>query len=96
MAMTSIFATEKGVCFLCGAYGPTDVHHIFNGHGLRDKSEKYGLTVNLCRGCHEQIHADAYRRKKLKEYAQRRAMKEFNMSMEEWRELFYKNYTEEI
>lgn len=35
-------------CYLCGAYGYLEEHHIFFGTALRKKSEHYGLKVHLC------------------------------------------------
>ena len=45
--------TDK--CFLCGHYGVIHKHHIF-GASRRNTSEKYGLYVHLCVGCHTYIH----------------------------------------
>lgn len=42
-------------CFLCGSWGKVDPHHIF-GAACRKTSDKYGLIVHLCRGCHDFIH----------------------------------------
>ncbi len=42
-------------CWICGRAGDTDVHHIFGGAN-RKWSEKYGLTVHLCRNCHRKVH----------------------------------------
>ena len=47
----SILNTQKYVCFRCGAYGYTEVHHIFGSYN-RKKSTEDGLVVNLCRECH--------------------------------------------
>ena len=42
-------------CYICGAYGHTDEHHVFGGP-CRKTSDRYGLVVHLCRSCHSQIH----------------------------------------
>ena len=52
--MQSIIQSEDSNCFLCGNPN-TDEHHIFSGRN-RGKSDKYGLTVRLCRMCHTKIH----------------------------------------
>lgn len=84
-----------GHCFLCGRYGPVERHHIFGGAN-RKKSEKYGLTVNLCHWCHneppEGVHHNAAAMQRLHEYGQRKAMKEQGWTAEEFRREFYKNY----
>ena len=50
-------------CYICGAQGKLEKHHIFGGDRNRRWSEKYGLTVHLCVTCHRDnkkgVHADA-------------------------------------
>lgn len=90
-------------CFLCGKNGSTDrleCHHIFGG-ALRSKSDKYGLTVYLCgEKCHRlgenSVHKNADTMLKLKQYGQRKAMKENNWTINEFRQQFYKNYLDEM
>lgn len=88
----------KGLCWFCGAYGPTERHHIFGG-ALRKKSEKYGLVVDLCHSCHNEppdgVHFNAANMEFLHQVGQRKAMKEHNWSIEDFRREFYKNYLEE-
>lgn len=61
-------------CFLCGRNGtgdPLDRHHIFGG-ALRGKSERYGLTVDLCHDrCHENGPRAAHRCRETREYLSR-------------------------
>lgn len=42
-------------CYICGAYGRMDEHHVFGGP-CRKISDRYGLVVHLCRSCHSLIH----------------------------------------
>lgn len=42
-------------CYLCGGIA-TDRHHMLNGLAYRQKAEKYGLVVWLCRHCHNEVH----------------------------------------
>lgn len=42
-------------CYICGAYGRMDIHHMLPGC-RRHIAEKYGLTVHVCRICHGLIH----------------------------------------
>ena len=45
----------KGSCIACD--NPfTETHHIFMGVSRRQKSDAYGLTVQLCRKCHKELH----------------------------------------
>lgn len=48
--MKTIIQKQKR-CYLCGTSQGLESHHIFGGPN-RPKSEKYGLKVWLCRGCH--------------------------------------------
>ena len=90
------------VCWLCGANGgcdPLDKHHIFGGAD-RKKSEKYGLVVYLCHGsCHifgpEAVHNNAENMNALREYGQRKAMRENGWSIEDFRSVFGRNYIDE-
>lgn len=90
--------TER-VCFLCGRNGcgdPLDRHHIFGG-GLRKKSEKYGLVVDLCHSrCHEHGPKSAHQNREvseeLKKWGQRKAMLDQGWSLEEFIIEFGKNH----
>lgn len=94
--MESIIQKDKTKCFICGkngGYWGLDKHHIFMG-ALRNKSEKYGLTVYLCHiECHlEGVHKNAKIDRKLKQIAQRKAMKYYGWTVEEFIKIFGKNY----
>ena len=89
-------------CWLCGRNGtadPLDKHHIFGGAN-RKKSEKYGLTVYLCHcDCHlfgrEAAHNCRETMERLHRYGQKVAMERFGWSVEEFMEVFGKNYLDE-
>ena len=56
----------------------TDRHHMLNGCH-RNKAEKYGLVVWLCRKCHDEVHFGKRSRElmdKLRKEAQFRFMRE--------------------
>ena len=90
-------------CALCGRNGsedPLETHHIFNGVGLRKKSERYGLTVRLCaHSCHNGGPNSVHRNQKLdltvKQYGQRKAMEENGWTVEDFIREFGKNYLDE-
>jgi hypothetical protein len=69
---------------------------VFGGP-LRDKSEKYGLVVLLCGNrCHRcgevAAHQDPFTQLYLKQWAQRKAMKENGWTMDDWHREFGKSY----
>lgn len=95
--------SEYRKCFLCGRseteYNKLEVHHIFQGRGRRQLSDRYGLTVLLCRNCHTQSKYSAHMNGDvadyLHRYGQRKAMAENGWSSAEFREIFGKNYLDE-
>lgn len=54
----SILDTTEGICYLCHTEGQTVRHEIYMGTGERTLSKRYGLWVNLCTGCHGEVHAE--------------------------------------
>ena len=97
--MESILQKDKTKCFLCGQNpcgDPLDKHHCFEG-SLRSKSEEYGLTVYLHHDkCHifgsGSVHKNAMVARELKTFAQMKAMDTFGWNLDEWIEIFHKNY----
>lgn len=53
--MKSIVQIDDNRCFLCQMARGTEEHHIFGGPNRR-LSDEDGLTVRLCRVCHEEVH----------------------------------------
>ena len=43
------------ICAICGK-PKEEIHHLVFGRGLRPLADADGLTIPLCRGCHEAIH----------------------------------------
>ena len=82
-------------CVLCGSSRRIEKHHIFGG-ALRKKSEKYGLTVDLCHYCHNEppngVHFNKDKMLELKQYGQRKVMEEQGWTTEKFIEEFRKNY----
>lgn len=89
-------------CWLCGRNGtadPLDKHHIFGG-AYRNKSEKYGLTVDLCHcNCHlfgkKAAHNCRETMGELHRYGQKLAMQRYGWTKEEFMLEFGKNYLDE-
>lgn len=88
----SLFNTEDGVCYNCGLVGDTARHEILHGAN-RSISKKTGLWIAVCPRCHTLIHQeDNGKYLYLKEKAQEKYMHEYNVSIDEFRILFGRNY----
>lgn len=93
---------EARECYLCGRNGNGDrleAHHIFGGSN-RKHSEKYGLVVWLCgERCHRNgknaVHRNVETQEMLHQYGQRKWMRENNGSIDDFRQIFGKNYLED-
>lgn len=85
-------------CFLCGRFGPVEMHHIFGGP-YRKKSTKYGLVIPLCHFCHNEppngVHHNRETARLVKQYGQRVAMAENGWTIPQFIAEFGKNYLEE-
>lgn len=78
-------------CYICKQYNYCETHHIFNGSN-RKKSEEYGATIKICRNCHIKIHQNYKLRELLKKQYQKKIMQAENWTIEDFRQVFYKNY----
>ena len=95
--MKSILQKDDTKCFICGSRHWLEWHHIWGGcKAIRDKSENYGLKVRLCHYCHNEppdgVHQNKEIRLKLQAFAQKKAMKHYGWSDEDFRREFYKSY----
>ena len=91
----SIVQEDTTKCFICHSRAWLEWHHVFGG-ALRDKSDRLGLVVRLCHYCHNEppkgVHQNAYRRRKLQAFAQKKAMDHYGWDVELFIKEFYKNY----
>lgn len=94
----SIIQTDKTRCYFCGRnayadYWGIDEHHVFSGAN-RKKSERYGLKVYLCHNsCHlNGVHKNAELNRWLRADVQKKAMKHYGWTTEDFIKLFGKNY----
>ena len=86
-------------CWLCGKNGsqdPLDRHHLFGG-AYRDKSEKYGLVIDLCHNsCHifgpKAVHRNHETMMLLRAQGQLKAMEEQQWTVEDFIREFGRNY----
>ena len=92
----NVMGARKGLCYLCGKYGPTEEHHIFGGPNRR-LSEEYGLKVDLCLECHQTgpkaVHRDKETMQMLHELGQQ-AFENTIGSRDGFVKVFGKNYIE--
>lgn len=80
------------VCYVCGAHGHTDPHHLF-GAGCKRRSDELGLVVHLCRSCHSQAHDS--KDHSLMDYLHRVGQRKYEQSIgsrEEFIKEFIKSY----
>lgn len=96
--MKSIIQADREHCFICGRnshadYWGLDEHHVFGGAN-RKKSEQYGLKVYICHDqCHlNGVHKDANLNRQVQSVVQKRAMQHYGWSIEDFRNIFGKNY----
>ena len=85
-----------GQCWKCGKWGQMERHHIFGG-AYRNKSEKYGLVVDLCGNrCHRNgrlsVHRNGNQMRMLRRYGQLKAMQEQRWTEDDFRREFGKSY----
>lgn len=45
----------SNICAICGKPA-TEIHHLVFGRGMRELADEDGLTISLCRECHENAH----------------------------------------
>lgn len=90
MAKSIIYTGDR--CFNCGAKAH-HIHHIFNGYGLRQKSEEDGLTIPLCAWCHDYTHTHKEQLLAFKKLGQKAFLLKIG-SQEEFLKRYHKNYLE--
>ena len=61
---------SKGICYICGKHGRTELHHMLHGP-YRKMADRNGLTVHLCWQCHRALHDRGDHDLELEQEAQR-------------------------
>lgn len=93
--MESILQNNK-MCYVCGCCNGLELHHCIYGTAKRELSEKYGLTIWLCREHHRTgknaVHFYKPLDENIKRYAQEQAMKHYKWNIEDWMRIFRRNY----
>ena len=96
--MKSILQTRKR-CLLCAERSVLECHHVFEG-SMRQRSEKYGLTVWLCKAHHTgdihgngvAVHFNTKLDGAIKRWAQKKAMKHYGWTREDFIEKIGRSY----
>ena len=83
-------------CYICGImdsdYIKMHRHHVYQGRGRRQISDRYGAVVDLCERCHSKVHHNADYADYLHKKMQKKLMKENGWTVEEFIEIFGKSY----
>lgn len=84
---------ESDGCYFCNRTdGKIDRHEVFHGPN-RAKSAELGCWVNLCHNCHMQLHQTRPEMdKELKQICQVEAMKHYGWTVNDFRNVFGKNF----
>jgi hypothetical protein len=100
--MKSIIQADREHCFICGRNSHADYfgleeHHVFEGHGRKAISERYGLKVYICGDrCHrngkDSVHKNAKVNRAVKKVVQKRAMQYYGWTVEDFIEILGRNY----
>lgn len=86
----SIFTDDLETCMFCSRYA-TDLNEIFRGRNRRN-SMKWGAVIPLCRNCHTKITNNTELETKWKIKGQKQVMDFYKMSVEEFIDIFGRNY----
>lgn len=93
--MKSILQSHKR-CLICHAEHNLHCHHVFEGTGRRKISDKWGLTVWLCAWHHnasnDSVHSNQALNRKVKRWAQKKAMEHYSWTTEDFIQIMGKNY----
>ena len=94
----SILQSDMTTCYICGKFitGKPDPHHIYNGGGLRDKSDEDGLVVYVHRTCHTWLHNHPKSNWNIKARVQKIWQEYYGKNEEDFIKRYGKNYIGEI
>lgn len=94
--MQSIIQNDN-FCYICAKYKShyvkaSDTHHCF-GAANRNKSEADGLTVRLCRSCHNKVHDHCgFYYRELQKIAEQAWLDEYHLTIGDFISRYGKNY----
>lgn len=84
-------------CYICKTYKcryvlANDTHHCIGGTANRKLADEDGLTVRLCRRCHEKLHAKSEYKRELQIVAEEKWIEYYDKCVEDFIERYGKNY----
>lgn len=86
----SIFTNKMNTCYICGGF-KNDLHELIGG-SRRIVSMKEGLVIPVCRICHFNIENSEELKEMLKKEAEKKWLEVNEATIEEFIEIFGKNY----
>lgn len=86
----TIIQKDTSKCAICGQKKKLDWHHVRCGNQSREKSEKWGLMLALCRNCHINLHSSGALKLKWQKIAQEKFTALYGD--EKWMKEFRKDY----
>ena len=96
--MDSIVTKYTNLCAFCNNGRPaSEIHHLCFGRGVRELADDDGLTIGLCKGCHDKVHhgrdgIEAQMSRIIGQLAYEKRKCAEGMTEEEARESFRKRY----
>ena len=82
----------RGECQSCGVWENLQVHHIFEGRGRREKSDRYGAMISICPKCHRHLHDYPLEMLPWKQVFQQKLMMENGWTTEDFIREFGRSY----
>jgi len=96
MAKSIMEQEGSRTCYICGAAGYMEEHHVFYGSANRKKSEKWGVKVHLCYRHHRDLMDGVHGNAKLDRWLKQEGQQAFERiyGHEKFMKEFGKNYIE--
>lgn len=96
MSKSIVCDEDKKHCRICGSENNLNLHHIIYGKN-RKNADKYGLTIWLCKKCHQGTYGvhGKYGHEldlKLKQEAEKCFLDYYNKEIEDFIDIFKINY----
>lgn len=70
----------------------SDTHHCISGTANRKLADEDGLTVRLCRRCHDRLHSNGEYKKELQIIAEQKWLEYYDKIVEDFIDRYGKNF----